>query len=991
VIGVAHPWLLLLAPAAAAVVLFAARGTSGGRPVRRAAIVRAATVTLLVLALAEPRLGLPGRALDVVVVVDASDSTAAASAEVQAWLRELEDARGRGDRVAVVAVGRDAQVEHGLREGPMATSLGVRVDGSQTDLASGLRLARGLAGGDQRRRVVLLTDGHATRGDTDTAIAELRDACVAVDLVPLDAATASDVLVRTVGVPGTSRVGERYEVEVVLENTGATAAGGELVVHADGQEIARRTLELPPGSTTVRIPRDASEEGNVRYSATLRSAASTQPRNDTAMAAVQVLGTPSVLLVEGAPGDGTVLTDALTAGGVEVVRRDVTVEGFPALDELLGHEATVVVDVHWDQIGDEGAVALDAYVRDAGRGLTVVGGERSYGLGAYDGTPVEELLPVFARVQDPQRRPSVAQALVVDVSGSMAACHCRPDGFAGGVREVDGPNKTAISRRAVERAIAAMDNEDTIGVLAFHTETEWVLPLQQVPDAATVSDAVNQLAPDGDTHISVALEEAIDGLRDVEARLRHIVLFSDGFTNEHGLAEVTARAADEGITVSVVGTGEMPDDSTDVLRAMADAGGGRYYPGRDLESIPGVLASEVMLVSRPVAEEGRFLPVVTSDDPLVGELAASPPLFGYIATTPKPTARTLLRIGDERDPLLSTWQAGYGTVTAWTSDTAGRWASSWTDWDGARDLWTETVRSTLPTEDDARVAAQATVGPDALRVEVRASDPWPNGAQANATVVDPDGQRVQIPLRLEELDTFGGELPTDLDGVHAATVEITHQGEVVARRTVTAIRSYSAEYAITGPVGPAVAALTPPEARIATSAAEVFDRDGTSPGRTPVDPTPWLLVAALLLLPLDVAFRRLRLEPSDVQRLLRRRPAADHDGTSSTAEGARSADAGRSHSAVGSPPDTGTAPAPPTGRPVTLAPPPPAAARPEAPTAPPGAPAAPPGAPTPPPGAPAGPPPPSGPPVETVPPPPPGGLAGLLEERRRARGDGPPS
>jgi Mg-chelatase subunit ChlD len=953
VIGVAHPWILLLLPVAAAIVVLTARASGGGRPVRRAAAVRAVTVALLVLALADPRLALPGRALDLVVVVDASDSAAASSTEVQEWLREVQDARGRGDRVAVIAVGRDAQVEHGLREGPMATSIGVRVDGSQTDLASGLRLARGLAGGDQRRRVVVLTDGHATRGDTDAAIAELLDAGIAVDLVPLDAASASDVLVRSVGVPGTSRVGERYEVQVVLENTGASTAGGELVVHADGREIDRRMVELPPGSTTVRIPRDANEEGNVRYAATLRSAASTQTRNDTAVAAVQVLGTPSVLLVEGAPGDGTVLVDALTSGGLEVVRRDVTAEGFPALDELLGHEATVVVDVHWDDIGDDGAVALDAYVRDAGRGLTVVGGERSYGLGAYDGTPVEELLPVFARVQDPQRRPSVAQALVVDVSGSMAACHCRPDGFAGGVREVDGPNKTAISRRAVERAIAAMDAEDTVGVLAFHTQTEWVLPLQQAPDATTVRDAVNQLGPEGDTRIAVALEEAIDGLRDVEARLRHIVLFSDGFTNEDGLAEVTARAADEGITVSVVGTGEMPNDATDVLRAMAEAGGGRYYPGRDLESIPGVLASEVMLVSRPVAEEGRFLPVVTSDDPVVAELAASPPLYGYIATTPKPTARTLLRIGDERDPLLSTWQAGYGTVNTWTSDTVGRWASNWTDWDGARDLWTEIVRSTLPSEDDARVAAQATVGPDALRVEVRASDPWPGGAQASATIVDPDGHRVQIPLRLEELDTFGGELPTDLDGVHAATVEITHQGEVVARRTVTAIRSYSAEYAITGPAGPAVAALAPPEARIDPTAAEILDREGTAPGRTPVDPTPWLLVAALLLLPLDVALRRLRLEPADVRRLVRRAPtAADHDGTRSDVRPRA---------------DTGATPAPPTGRPVVLGPPPPTGS---------------------PPGAPAAPPPPAGPPVTTGPPPPPAGLAGLLDERRRARGDG---
>jgi Mg-chelatase subunit ChlD len=964
-ISVASPLVLLAIPVLVAIVWLLARRTPGGHD-RRAAVVRAAAVALLVVVVADPRVATAGRELDLVVVVDRSDSTTAAAAEIRTWLAGLEQARGSGDRVAVIAVGRDAQVEHGLRLDPLQVEPGVLVDGSQTDLAAGLRLARGLAGSEQRRRVLVLTDGHPTRGDTSAALAELIDAGIAVDMIALDSAAGADVLVRSVRAPGTSRVGERYEVLVDLENTGQATAGGELVLTADGVEVDRQTVELPNGTTTVRFPRTAETEGGVRYEATLRSAASTQPRNDTGIAAVQVLGVPTVLLVEGATGDGAVLAEALRAGGVDVVTRDVTSDGFPALDTLLGHEAAILVDVHNDAIGEEGHVALDAYVRDAGRGLTVVGGERSYGLGGYDATPVEDLLPVFARVQDPQRRPSVAQALVVDVSGSMAACHCRPDGFAGGVREVEGPNKTAISRRAVERAIAAMDQQDTVGVLAFHSQTEWVLPLQQNPTQQAVDAAIGSLSPDGDTSIGVALEEAIEGLRDTEARLRHIVLFSDGFTSEQGLEEITARAAAEGITVSVVGTGEMPDDSTDVLRAMAESGNGRYYPGRDLDAIPAVLASEVMMVSRPLAEEGRFLPVVTAEDPLVEGLDASPPLFGYIATTSKPTARTLLRIGDERDPLLATWQAGYGTVAAWTSDSTGRWASAWSDWDGARDLWTEVVRSTLPADDDARVAATASVGPDALRVEISSAEGWPTDATATATIVDPSGQRQRIPLSLEDLGTFAGELPTDLDGVHAATVEITQQGQLVARRTVTAIRSYSAEYAVTGPARPAVEALLPAGGLLDPTPEQVFRTDGTRPGRTPRDPTPWLLAAALLLLPLDVGIRRLRPELAGLPARLRaaRARRATSDGAAPYAEVAAAPAPQPSPAAPSASP-----PAPPAG------PPAPSAPQPAAPRAP-------------------QPPPPSTPPVSTAPAPrdrqvPPAsgsGISGLLEERRRARG-----
>jgi Mg-chelatase subunit ChlD len=862
------PLVLLALPFAVALVLLLARRRGRSDPhVRRAGLVRTLAVAALVLALAGPRWDAAGRGLDLVVLVDASDSTGAARADVDRTLTAIVDAKPTGDRMAVAAVGRDAQVEHALRVDPPRSGLSVRVDGTQTDLARGLRLARGLAGSEQRRRVVLVTDGQATRGDTAAAIRELTGSGVAVDVLPVDAGFGADVLIAGVSAPGVARLGERYEVAVDLRNTGAIEAGAELVVTADGEEVHREAVRLPPGATTVRIPRTADADGSTRYVARLSSGASTELRNDLGAAAVQVAGAASVLLVEGASGEGEALAGALEAGGFAVVRRGAS-EGFPGLDELLGHDAAVMVDVDHELVGSAGEVALDAYVRDAGRGLTVVGGERSYGLGGYDGTRLEELLPVFASVEDPQRRPSVAQALVVDVSGSMAACHCRPDGFAGGVREIEGPNKTAITKRAVVRAIENMDARDTVGVLAFHTDPEWVLPLQGVPTASIAEGAVANLTPEGDTAISVGVEEAIAGLRDVEARLRHIVLFTDGLTSESGLEQVAEAAAAEGITLSVVGTGEMPTGSSDVLQKMATAGNGRYYPGRDLASIPGVLASEVMMVARPLVEEGRFIPIVTASDPITDGLDESPPLFGYIATTPKPTARTLLRIGDERDPLLASWQAGLGTVSAWSSDTTSRWASPWVGWDGSREVWSSIVRATLPVEATGGVDVRAAFSADGLDIELTGDEPLPEGVSVIATVVDPDGRRTEVPLIRTGLDRFAAAASGDLDGIHGVTVSATRDGVEIARRTVTAIRAYPAEYTITESGTRAAAALVPAGGRFDPTAAELFRREGTEPGRTPRDLTALLLVLALVLLPLDVGLRRLRPERGDLRRVL---------------------------------------------------------------------------------------------------------------------------
>jgi Mg-chelatase subunit ChlD/uncharacterized membrane protein len=966
--------LWLLALAAVWLVVWLGRRGPGvhDRHQRRATVVRAVAVGALVLALTGPRWEAAGRGLDVVVVVDASDSTAAARADAAAWLDGARTARGRGDRLAVAAVGRDAQVEHGLRDDPPTQPLSVRVDGSETDLARGLRLAQGLAGSEQRRRVVLLTDGHATRGDAVGAVRELEDAGITVDVVPLGGGAASDVLVEGVRVPGLVRGGDAYDVTVLLTNTSATAAAGVLTLTADGEEVHRGPVELTPGTTEVRIPRVAGDHeagGTVRYEARLESAASTETRNDRGMAAVQLEGPASVLVVGGvgggADGGAAELVELLEAGGLPTTVHEPS-GGFPTLDQLLAHDATVLVDVHADTVGEAGAVALDAYVRDAGRGLVVIGGEQSYGRGGYDGTRLEELLPVFARIQDPQRRPSVAQALVVDVSGSMAACHCRPDGFAGGPGTVDpGVNKTDISREAVSRAIANLDAQDTVGVLAFHTEAEWVLPLQSLPDQAVVDEALARLHPDGDTAIGTALREAIAGLRDAEARLRHIVLFSDGFTNERALEDVAAEALEAGITLSVVGTGE---GAGDVLEQMAVAGGGRYYPGRDLSQIPAVLASEIALVSRPLIVEGRFTPLVTAADEITDRLGdATPPLLGYVATSPKPTSRTLLRIGEERDPLLATWQAGLGTVTAWTSDVAPRWSSPWLGWDGARELWGAVVRATLPTHDAGGVEVGAHVTADGLEVALSSGgERLPGDVTATAVVVSPTGERTEVPLQRADLDRFEALVPAGGDGVHAITVRLEQGGAELARRTVTAVRTYPAEYAARTGSEEAVAALVGGTGRLDPAPEAAFDRAGTSPGRTPRDLTPWLLVVALVALPTDVGLRRLRLERGDLRRLL---PAL--------AAGRRRAGADADVARVGAP----SATSPPSAAPPRAAAPDPTE---PAPTSPGSAGTAPPGsAGTAPPGS-----------AGTAPPPAPGdaerpSAARLLEARRRARREGP--
>ena len=848
-----------------------------GRPTparRTASWLRAAAVALVVLAIASPQLSAAGGGVDVAFLVDASDSVGTTT-QARDFIDTAMDAAPDGSRASLAWFGRQARLDEALHEDLSINGPAPDIDGSATNLEQALRLGEGAVGGERRRRVVLLTDGRQTAGDVMSVTGDLARAGVGLDVVRLSSAVPADLLIEEVDAPSTVREGEAYDVAVTVRNTGEDPASGELVVTADGTEVDRRRIEVEPGTRTVTIGDVADTSGAIRYEARLSSAGSKVVENDTGRAAVQVDGPPKVLLMERDAGAGDELARALDAGGIGSQTLNMSDASVPPLDELLEYDSVVLVDVPAADLGVEGMLTLQRYVRDAGHGLVAVGGENSFGLGGYDSTPLEETLPVFAQITDPQRRPPLAEALVVDTSGSMTSCHCADEGaMGGGAFEEGGIDKTDISKEAIARAVDALDAQDTVGVLAFNLSNEWVIPLQKLPSEAVIDDGLARLHPDGETDIAQAVREAIASLQQTEERLRHIVLFTDGFTDRGGLIDVAQEARDAGMTLSVVATGEGPRELQKELARMADVGGGRFYPGRDLESIPNLIALEVRLAARPIITEGNFLPTITGIAPPTENLDETPPLLGYLGTTPKPAAQTLLRIGEENDPLLATWQSGLGRATAWTSDAVARWSANWLSWDGYAQFWASVVKDTFPAEDERGVlSAQATAG--GVDVMVETADQLPEGTTGTVTVTGPDGEQAEVPLQRTGLTryeaSFAGEGGgASGEGVYAVTGQLSLGEDTLFAGSVTATRAYPAEYALE-PVPPGLleritAADT---ARLDPQAEEIFAAAGLPTGETSRALWPWLATLAVMLTIADVGLRRLRLERADWDRARR--------------------------------------------------------------------------------------------------------------------------
>jgi hypothetical protein len=334
-------------------------------------------------------------------------------------------------------------------------------------------------------------------------------------------------------------------------------------------------------------------------------------------------------------------------------------------------------------------------------------------------------------------------------------------------------------------------------------------------------------------------------------------LFTDGWDPaDADLVPVARQVADEGVTLSVLGTGEGPGHT---LERMAEIGGGRYYAGTDLAAVPDIFVEETLTVARNLINEGSFLPTVIGRSDVTASLTQSPPLLGYVLTKAKGSAQVLLEIG-QADPLLATWQRGLGRVAAWTSDATARWSSGWVTWDGYVDFWGGVLRDVLP----AGLDTPPDVWVDGSDINVAVFDEGlTDGSSATARIRKPDGSIATEPLSQATGSSFEGTFPAGSPGAYWVSVTITDQQGGTKTVSSGTVSSYEPEFAFREPdptLAVDLAELT--DGRVEPEASTVWNRTplrGTS--ARPL--LPWLVVLALVAFLADVALRRLSFTPTE--------------------------------------------------------------------------------------------------------------------------------
>ncbi len=868
-------WLLLLTP------LFVALGwPAADAPDRRrrwlGLLTRLLILLILVLSLAGTQVERPIDTVTTVFLLDVSDSVGAGQrAEAENFIRQALAQKPARDQAAVILFGGDALVEqlpHPAGTMPALASAPVK---TATNIERGLRLALALLPNEGGRRIVLLSDGQETEGDarrlTDLAAARQ----IEVSLFPLGDPLAgqTELLVEQVSAPGQARQGQTVPVEVVV--TASRPAEATLRLLADGALAESRPVRLVQGRNRFSFNLPLEQAGFRRFRVEIEAAEDGRQQNNWGGAFTTVYGPPRLLLVvEGQAGETTHLAAALEAAGLTVTVMDPA--ALPeSLSALAAYEAIILANLPATALPRSTQEQLVSFVRDLGRGLVMTGGPTSYGAGSYLRTPLEKALPVDMEVRSRSREPNVALVLAVDKSGSMGACHCdNPDLRQTYDRVPSGLPKIDIAKEAVFQATAVLGNLDYLGVVSFDSSAHWEVEPAPWIGSAVLEQSIGGIRAVGQTNIYAGLSAAEEALTPLPARIKHVILLTDGWSHAGAYEDLTTRFAEEGITLSVVAAG---NGSADYLADLARRGGGQYYPAATMSEVPQIFLKETIRAVGHYIIEEPFLPVpaLTAVDgqmasPILQGLdpADFPALLGYNGTTPKAAARVAL-LTPRGDPLLATWQYGLGRSVAWTSDLGGRWAQRWLAWEACARFAGQLVNWSLPQPDDEKLDLQISTagGNRAILTAEVGKNSTGSVSQVLARLVGPDGRPLETELVPRGPNRYQATVSLPAQGIYLAQVTAYAQASSaeaedslpLASRTAGLVAPYSAEYANLEPDLTLLADLAAATGgRTLGDPAQAFAHNlvvgqQTSPLWVP------LLLLAVLLFPVDVAIRRLRI------------------------------------------------------------------------------------------------------------------------------------
>lgn len=839
-----RPYMMLLIPILITFVLWSSRYMAK-MPLKRKRnilILRSILFTLLTLILCGISIKWNIRGTTNLFVLDLSDSAKNFKGEGEKFIRESIEKMPKRNKAGVISFGENSLMEQFITDNKSFNGISSLPVQNATNIENAITSALAVMPQNYAKRIILLTDGEENEGSAEKIIPSLIQQNVDFKVYKIDKSNNDEVYIDQVSIPERIHIGEAFNISVNLNSNVMTSA--KISLFSGRTKKGEMRVAIQKGKNRFVFKDTQQESGLKSYKVVIEPDQDTEVKNNEFSAFTNVQSRPRILLIEGASKEGNELERILAASKAEY--KKVNSAGAPrTINEMTEFKVIITANVHVEDLNKGFQDNLESYVKDYAGGFVAVGGEDSFALGGYKDTPLEKVLPVYMDMRGKKEVPEMSLVLVIDHSGSMSS----GNGYI---------NKLELAKEAAAKAVDTLRAKDSIGVLAFDESYDWVLKPQKAADKKKLKDKIGTITIRGGTSIYPALEQGYKAQKDSKAKIKHVILLTDGQDGNRQYDELLKKMNDDKITLSTVSVGDDADKH--LMKKLSEIGKGRYYHTDLNTNIPRIFAKEIFMSTRNYLNHREFVPKLSNPHPILNGVVTDnkiPTLLGYIGASPKEIATTILK-SDEDDPILTVWQYGLGKTAAWNSDMSGKWSANYVQWDKNLKLWQNIINWCVENYGEEEGTAHVTLEGKKAKIEFTTKN-QDEKLKVKAIYSSEIGEKGELNLYPTEPGKYSGSIDLKETGVYAVNIRQEENGKIINSSNTAVIMQYSPEYKFPENNNLLENMVNETAGKFIKSPNEIFKENLKSVADI-TSLTPLLLLLTLIIFVLDIAYRKLKLD-----------------------------------------------------------------------------------------------------------------------------------